>query len=360
MPTELILDTSNTGDLSRTFVRDGIAGNYEVVYAMIRMIRYSVNYDRGFEAFAKNLLISNRQDGYSATADKLTRVYDFVKLNVKYIQDIAGRIESLKDARATLSDGFGDCDDHTVLVATILGCLGFEDVRIALAKYSQTDTSFAHVYCVCYQDGKRFVLDTTLPNGQLNKEIKAAEIKEIGVFSQVAGLDGFSGLYTGARYAGRKIAQAAIQLGPQIVGQLPLGFVAGKAFETGAQMIGSGVNDSNSLSFNAIVSKVNKNLDSLFLSLCHSRISLEVAQAQALQYVSQLSAVEYKRVSPEDYTTLKESVKIKLDRIKNFTEYATANNIPVIHLHPQMMLASGVALTGLVAWFFWSNYKRVR
>lgn len=356
MSTELLLDRSGTGPQTRTFIRDGVAGNYEVVNAMVRMIRDSVTNDKGLETFAKGLETGGGHDGYTDAATVLTTVYDYVKNHVKYTPDIAGRVESIKSARATLRDGYGDCDDQAVLNASLLGCLGFENTAIAMARYNDKDTSFSHVYCVCYADDKRFVLDTTLPNGRLNDETKAVEVKEVSVFTAVPGLDGISGLFNNGKYYAKKVGKALIETAPRLADQLPLGFIAGNAFANGAQMLGGVPVDS--VSFNHTASRVNKALDKIVIELMNARIAYDLAKSNAVQEVAQLSAVEHTTIPDADYKTIRQSVQDKLDFIKNFPAYAEANGLTVVYLNPHLMLISGALLTGGVGYFFWKNYKR--
>src|SRR4051812_9996131 len=106
MGTRLQFPTTDGSRIRRKYVRDGVAGNLQVVHQMIRTVRHSVDFDKGIEGVAKNLLINNHLDSYSTAKDQCEAIYNFVKQNVAYIEDIAGRVESIKTARQTLSDGF--------------------------------------------------------------------------------------------------------------------------------------------------------------------------------------------------------------------------------------------------------------
>ena len=93
MTTELVTQGFNTAP-SLGFIRDGIAGNYQIVYQMARLIRSSVTYDKGIEALTKQIEAENKQDAYSDAADVLRSIFDFVKDHVRYTKDIAGKVES--------------------------------------------------------------------------------------------------------------------------------------------------------------------------------------------------------------------------------------------------------------------------
>jgi hypothetical protein len=357
MTTELQTQTFDRG-AQTAFIRDGVAGNYQIVYQMARIIRNSVTYDKGIEALTKQIEVDNKQDAYSSADDILRSIFNFVKDHVRYTKDIAGKVESLKDARSTLSDGYGDCDDLTNTLCTLAGCAGFEDVRIALAKYSKNESSFSHVYCVVYQDGKRYVLDVSLKDARFNKEIKPFEVREIGVFDDISGLDGVSGIVNNARYYGRKAFKTAVGFVPKVADYMPLGFVAGHAFSQGAEMIGQVGSDK--LSINATASIINSKLDEIIKKLLTSSIALDSAQAQAMQIASQFVAVEFPRVSQSDYEVIKNSIKDKLNFIKNFEIYAQSNNIKVVRLNAHFMLIAGLALTGGVGYLMYDGYKNKR
>lgn len=358
MATEVIIQESSKRPLYRKFVRDGVTGNLEIVYEMIRLIRNSVNYDKALESFIKNKIKDHGLDSHSDIAKQIEVVFDFVKSNVTYLQDIAGRVESLKSARQTLSDGFGDCDDQTVLNATLLGDLGIEDVRVAMARYSKNDTSFGHIYCVCYVKGQRYVLDTTLPNAELNKEVPAVEVKEISVFENVNGLDGFSGFFTGVKHYSRKAAKIATELLPKATVALPLGFVAFNAFNAGASLIDQAGNKTYSLP--AVASQINDRLDQIIVDLVQSKIAYDLAKSEALQVAAQLATIDVKSKDAYALSIVGASVKTKLDFINNFPQFANENNIKVVDLDSRMMLFAGLLLTAGVGYLAYKGFKYSR
>ncbi len=364
MSTPVIIQEGNTRPLYRKLVRDGKAGNLDVVYEMIRTIRNDVDYDKGVEHVAKQILVGAGLDSYSPVQDQLEAVFNFViepvetqSRRILYIQDIAGRMESLKDARATLSDGWGDCDDQAILNATLLGCLGFEDVRIAMARYSANETSFGHVYAVAYDHGKRYPFDTSLPNAKLGQEVKTYEVKEVSVFADDNGLNGFGGIYHNVRNQARKTARLAAQVVPRLGMVLPMGFVADHALTAGVGMVQSAVGGQpKSLSNTA--SDINRELDKIIVGLTQSNIAYDLAKTYALQLAAQLMAVDIKTDDKYTLETVKNSIKNKLNFINDFPEYAKANNIRLVHLHSGMMLAAGVGLAAGSAYVAYRHYKR--
>jgi predicted transglutaminase-like cysteine proteinase len=177
--TELLTYSNSTGDSTRRrYIRDGIAGNYDVVFEMVHLIRQG-NKDYQVKNIAADILERRHLTSYANGTRILQAIFSYVTDKVDYIQDSAGAVESVKSAYRTLLDGYGDCDDLTITTATLAGVLGFEKTAIALAKYEKDDVTFSHVYTVVYYNDKRYVLDASLPNPVFNAEVKPFEVKEI-------------------------------------------------------------------------------------------------------------------------------------------------------------------------------------
>lgn len=358
MSTEVVVESNSTRPLYRKLVRDGVPGNYDVITEMVRIIVNDVDYDQPIEAIAKGVLIDAGLDSYASPERQLEAIFNFVAGKVRYIQDIAGRVESLKTARRTLSDGWGDCDDQTICNCTLAGCLGFEDIRIAMAKYGPNAQTFQHVYCVVYVNDRRYVLDTSLPKARFDDEVKPFEIVEVKVFDNALSLKGLSGAYLSARQYARQGAKALVSAVPSAVNVLPLGFVAGSALATGAELIDQAGRGSF-FSLSNTASRINEQLDSIIVDLMSSKIAIDLAKTQALKASSELATIE---IGPDDkYTldTVRASIKEKLKFITNFQTYADAHGIKVVHLEPMHMLVVGLALAGGVSyWAFKHFYYR--
>lgn len=101
-------------------------------------------------------------------------IYDFVKARVRYTGDVApirwsdGKVEGVdlfQSARRTLEFGGGDCDDHNILIATMLAQNGITP-RLRVVKTRGAD-DWEHVFpgaLLPKGSGDKFVaLDTTLP-----------------------------------------------------------------------------------------------------------------------------------------------------------------------------------------------------
>ncbi|NPA52693.1 MAG: hypothetical protein GXO22_07340 [Aquificae bacterium] len=84
-------------------------------------------------------------------------VAKWVRDNIKYIKDITG-YETLQTPENTLAISGGDCDDHAILVATLLNAIGIKTAFKIVGK----DGKYKHIYVIAITPkGKKWVVDTT-------------------------------------------------------------------------------------------------------------------------------------------------------------------------------------------------------
>ena len=100
-------------------------------------------------------------------------VYDFVKSRVRYTGDIGpikhpdGQVEGIdlyQSARRTLEFGGGDCDDNSILVATLLAQNGHQPVLRVVKTRGAPD--WEHIFAGSLIDGKFVPVDTTMPGNR--------------------------------------------------------------------------------------------------------------------------------------------------------------------------------------------------
>lgn len=336
-------------DLKRSsYVRDGIAGNFDVVAKMIRLIRDSVMLDIGFSDFAAKILVDADLSANSDTEEIFTAIYNFIRDHVSYIQDIQGRIERIKDARTTIQDGFGDCDDIAILFATILADLGYEP-KIVLARYGANSENFQHVYTSVILNGQRYVFDGTLKDGVFNMEVPADTIVEVGVFDYVNGVDGVTGIVNGVKDVAAQTINNGLAATDILGSFLPLGTIPTYVLSAGAAMLGKigkgvkGIDDVESLS--ELGSRINGRLHDIIIQLQMRKISVEIAEAQATQASAQWFWINSGIRNTEIYKTIDKQIADKIDYIKNF-----GTNFPnlAIRLNPELLKILGVAAVGFV------------
>ena len=98
-----------------------------------------------------------QQKDFSGEAGRLLA---FVRDEIRYVRDIA-QVETLHDAVTILRTKAGDCDDKAILLAALLGSIGFEHVRFVAAAWSPDQ--FSHVWTQVFLNGRWVDLEPTEP-----------------------------------------------------------------------------------------------------------------------------------------------------------------------------------------------------
>lgn len=336
------------------YIRDGRAGNFEVVYKMIDLIVNAVEYDKGLENLIKQHLIAGFSDLSELNIKHtFTRLYDFVKSHVKFIPDIAGKVESLKSPRRTLSDGYGDCDDHAILNAAILAVLGFEP-KIVLMRYDNARPNFDHIYTVCYVNGERFVFDTGIPNGQLNSEMPAVERQEINVFNNESIANNISALVYRVKHGLKGAGRDTLEALPELLSMLPsgLGYVASNVVSQSVAMMLGGTAQKTP---NEIGSEVNQALDSIIYQLHTQQIALDHAKMLTRKAIGELETIPAR---DEVFQAIADGVAPKVQFILNFEDYAKEHAISVIYLDGRAMILTGALVLGVGGYYYFKKRKR--
>lgn len=113
-----------------------------------------------FYVLAREVVATAGVEGkdYAGEAEAL---WQFVRDNVTYRRDIEG-VESVQTPDRTLELASGDCDDQSVLSATLARTLGFP-VRFVAAGIGGSDLE--HVWPEVRIGDSWFALDTTEPHG---------------------------------------------------------------------------------------------------------------------------------------------------------------------------------------------------
>lgn len=325
------------------YVRDGVAGNFDVTFQMIRLARAAI-IDKTFQDIANKILISHNANGYTDAERKLRIIYNWVTTNITYVSDTAGRIESVKSPLRTISDGYGDCDDLAILTAAFIGVIGYEP-RFVLAKF-KGEKQFSHIYVDVEADGDRYVLDPSLPHPRFNDEVNDAAIVGINLFTD-ENANSLYGIYKQATYSAKDIYHKSADV-LRIAGSkaLPLPIFAG--VNLGLNLVTSAATKNHSLS--EIGADVHRELDQIIWQLQRGEIAFDVAKLSALQIASRLNVGDWE--GRNEYAAIKGTIKAKLDWIKDYTE-----NNPQIELNPKGMILLGVGLLAVGAWYYKHNRK---
>lgn len=119
-------------------VPDGVGGIRATLSLMVRLVNIWKK-DPGIRELALNLTRGLPQSDISA---EVRALHAFVRDHIRYVNDIEG-VETLQTPRATLELQAGDCDDKSVLLASLLASLGRKTRFMAVALAPSTD--YSHV-----------------------------------------------------------------------------------------------------------------------------------------------------------------------------------------------------------------------
>ena len=85
-------------------------------------------------------------------------IFNFVRDRVRYVRDIVD-VETVSSARKTLEGLIGDCDDQSVLLASLLEAVGYS-TRFVVAGYN-TASDVEHVYAQVFAGDQWIDADPT-------------------------------------------------------------------------------------------------------------------------------------------------------------------------------------------------------
>lgn len=178
----------NLPQTSNQSLSDGCKGNLETVEIMKRVAR-----DRSrsplVRKLAHNILLTYKVPS-QFYKDEALAIGDYVKKNVRYVRDING-VETLTDPftmidQLTRGEAQGDCDDISLLIATLLLSIGHQPF-FRIVKYTNDPfINWQHIYVVVYEknpgkERQRIVLDGIIKRKPIGYEIKHLQGKEIEV-----------------------------------------------------------------------------------------------------------------------------------------------------------------------------------
>lgn len=91
--------------------------------------------------------------------NEVNTLYKFVRDRIRYVRDING-VETLHTPEKVLENAAGDCDDKSILLASLLESLGYK-TRIVAVGFRKN--SFSHVYPEVLHNNNWISLETTEP-----------------------------------------------------------------------------------------------------------------------------------------------------------------------------------------------------
>lgn len=124
---------------------------------MASLVREAAVKDKELELFAAKILKDNKLDSHSDSLDVADALFRYCQ-TLSYVYDPAGSFDSVQSARQVIAEGKGDCDDLSVLLATLLALVGFKP-RFVMARYKEDSEGYDHVYVDLQLSQGRIALD---------------------------------------------------------------------------------------------------------------------------------------------------------------------------------------------------------
>lgn len=84
-------------------------------------------------------------------------IYDWIRKNVSYVRDPVG-VEVVQSPKVTLEKKYGDCDDHSTLLASLVSSLG---IPVRFKVVGPDKNHFSHIFPEVQIRGRWFAADTT-------------------------------------------------------------------------------------------------------------------------------------------------------------------------------------------------------
>jgi len=137
----------------------GYAGTKKTVDYIVQLIRGGAK-DFCVRQQAIDILIRTRVRPKDYLGEIQT-LFEWVKNNVRYTRDIH-HVELLHSARRMLELRAGDCDDMTILLASMIKSIG-HPVRLVLVGFNPRNKKlFSHIYLEAHCKGLWIPLDATM------------------------------------------------------------------------------------------------------------------------------------------------------------------------------------------------------
>lgn len=117
---------------------DGKDGTFQTLKMMAQLVRFWKR-NAGIRQLAINLCSGLQSKDYVGEVNAL---FEYVRDHIRYVQDVAD-IETLHTPDVVLGQGAGDCDDKSMLLATMLESIGHKCRFVAMSWHGPN--AFEHV-----------------------------------------------------------------------------------------------------------------------------------------------------------------------------------------------------------------------
>ncbi len=136
-----------------------------------------------------------RDSGAQDAFERARAIFKWIKRNIAYIKDPKG-LELLRPARRILESRIGDCDEHTILAASLFRAAGLP-VALKVISTFKNPNEYTHIYPLVKTNSLWFAADTTLKESYFGWEYpyrvkekiiaidERVDISEIGQVSNI-------------------------------------------------------------------------------------------------------------------------------------------------------------------------------
>jgi len=147
---------------------DGIPGTARTIQLIRQLVEEGVKHPR-IRRTATDIL--RGVPAYNDPAE-VSAIYNWVLRNIRFTKDMLGvghGIETLQPAVAILETRAGDCDDFVILLASLLGSVGYETQAVTVAASAADPENFSHIYLEAKVKGQWIALDAARPDAQFGR-----------------------------------------------------------------------------------------------------------------------------------------------------------------------------------------------
>lgn len=145
----------NSPQATLSKIPDGNAGVKDTLILMRQLVRQGKR-DIRIRTLAASIVQHLSQKNWIG---EIQALQNYVKVNIRYVRDIRG-IETIQTPDKTLELGYGDCDDKSTLVASLLESIG-HPTRFVACGFNGDELS--HVYVETKLGNKWIGVETTEP-----------------------------------------------------------------------------------------------------------------------------------------------------------------------------------------------------
>lgn len=173
-----LLQIGKLPKVSELTLADGLDGNIQTIEFMKKVARVRSG-DPLVRKLALKIVNEYGVDSHHFV-DEALAIGDFVKNNVRYVRDpedieyLADPVDLIKQMQNGTAQG--DCDDMSLLVATLLLSIGHQPYYRAV-RYENVIGNYNHIYVVVYEQNMksprvRVVLDCILKDRAIGSEVQ--------------------------------------------------------------------------------------------------------------------------------------------------------------------------------------------